>query len=77
MNPFKRADSFDWLLVDEDVREATDVTDDVWREPDSGSLILIPDYYAVDAVQSEDEATEFDGQELSNLPVPDVRDTGM
>ena len=44
MNQFKRSisvDSFEWL-VDEDASVVT--TDDIWREPESGSLILIPDY---------------------------------
>ena len=46
MNQLKRsisADSFEWL-VNEDASVATDTTDDIWREPESGSLILIPDY---------------------------------
>ena len=46
MDQFKRsisADSFEWL-VHEDASVVTDTTDDIWREPESGSLILIPDY---------------------------------
>ena len=46
MNQFKRSisvDSFEWL-VDEDASVVTNTTEDIWREPESGSLILIPDY---------------------------------
>ena len=37
------SDSFEWL-VHEDASVVTDTTDDIWREPESGSIILIPDY---------------------------------
>ena len=95
MNRSISADSFDWLIHDDlDASETTDLTSDIWREPHSGSLVLIPDY-AVGADQSEDEeiddqessvsvlildysvdeATEISGQESSNLPVADVKDT--
>ena len=47
MNQFKRsisADSFEWLVHEDASAVVTDTTDDIWREPESGSLILIPDY---------------------------------